>query len=235
MPNKISSSICIAACLGVLAIETGCSVNINGSVRTSTNEVVEHDLKTINGSVRVAGGSVVKGDCKTVNGSVELGKGAKADSLKTVNGSIKLKAEASVEDEVETVNGKISAEGNNVIGGDVTTVNGGVKLGEGVEVEGNVRITNGTIEFTGAHVKRDVTLRSGKVDFKSSTVVDGDLVVDGTKKKAKSENPLEIFLSDQTVIRGNIIVEDPEREVILHIQGDARVEGTIENVIQSEE
>lgn len=136
MLNKISSHICFAACLCFLVLATGCSMNINGSVKTSSNEVVEHDLKTINGSVKVAEGSIVNGDCKTVNGSVELGRGAKADNLKTVNGSIRIKPEASVEGEVETVNGKITAEGNNVIGGDLETVNGGVKLGEGTEVKG---------------------------------------------------------------------------------------------------
>ena len=235
MPNIISSSICIAACLGFLALGTGCSVNINGSVRTSANEIVEHDLKTINGSVKVAEGAIVNGDCKTVNGSVELGKGAKADNLKTVNGSIKIKAEASVEDEVETVNGKITAEGNNLIGGDLETVNGGVQLGEGVQVRGDVRIVNGVLQFTGAHVEGNVTFRTGKAEFKSSTVVEGDLVVEGTRKKIKKDDPAEIFLSDQTVVKGDIIVEDPEREVILYLQGDARVEGTTEHVTLAED
>lgn len=230
MRNIFSLSICIALCLGTFAIGTGCSVNINGSVRTSNNEVIDHDLKTINGSVKVAEGSVVNGDCKTVNGSVELGKNAKADGLKTVNGSIKIKENASVANDVETVNGQISAEGNNMIGGDLNTVNGGVKLGEGVEVNGSVGATNGTLQFTGAHVKRDVTLRSGKVEFKTSTVIDGNLVIEGTKQKIKSENPTEIFLYDQTVIKGDIILKDSEREVNLHMMDDARVEGSMDHI-----
>ncbi len=205
-------------------------MSINGSVRTSPNEVVEHDLKTVNGSVKVADGSVVNGDCKTVNGSVHLGSGAQADSLKTVNGSIHLKPKSAVKEDVETVNGKISAEGDNVIEGDLQTVNGGVALKNGVQVKGDVKVVNGHLDFTGAHILGNVTLRSGKAEFKTTTIIEGNVIIEGNREKIRNEDPSEIILSGQALIKGDIILEDPDRIVNLRMMDDARVEGSMEHL-----
>ena len=221
--------------VGVIAFTSACSVHINSSIKTGSNETIQHDLKTVNGSIKVAEGSVVEGVCKTVNGSVELGPGARAEGLKTVNGSIKIKSEATVEDDVETVNGRISAEGGNHIGGNIKTVNGGLELGSGVKVQGDVTLVNGAIKFTSALVEGDVIFRNGDVHFSGETQLLGDLILEGTKKRSNNNGPIEIRLGDQTVIHGSILVEDKEREVLLYVTGDARVEGTIEGLTVVEE
>jgi DUF4097 and DUF4098 domain-containing protein YvlB len=216
--------------LAAVVLVTACSVHVNSSIRTASNETVKHDLKTVNGSIKVADGSIVEGVCKTVNGSVELGAGARADLLKTVNGSIKIKSDAMVEEDVETVNGRISAEEGSSVGGNIKTVNGGLELGDGVTVEGQVNLVNGTMKFQGAHVKGDATFRNGDVYLSGNTILEGNLVLEGKAKRNNNDDPIEIRLSDQAVIKGSVIVEDPDRKVVLYLSGDARVEGSTEHV-----
>ncbi|GEM_PF-871934 len=230
MLSNLTSKCLWAVALVAVVLTTACSVHVNSSIKTASNETVKHDLKTVNGSIKVAAGSVVEGVCKTVNGSVELGTGARADLLKTVNGSIKIKSDAMVEEDVETVNGRISAEEGSTIGGNIKTVNGGLELGDGVTVEGRVDLVNGSMKFQGAHVKGDATFRNGDVQFSGETVLDGNLILDGRAKRDNSDDPIEIRMSDQSVIKGSIIVEDPDRKVILYLSGDARVEGSTDHV-----
>jgi hypothetical protein len=224
MLSNLTSKCLWAVALVAVVLTTACSVHVNSSIKTASNETVKHDLKTVNGSIKVAAGSVVEGVCKTVNGSVELGTGARADLLKTVNGSIK------VEEDVETVNGRISAEEGSTIGGNIKTVNGGLELGDGVTVGGRVDLVNGSMKFQGAHVKGDASFRNGDVQFSGETVLDGNLILDGRAKRDNSDDPIEIRMSDQSVIKGSIIVEDPDRKVILYLSGDARVEGSTDHV-----
>ena len=230
MLSDFTSKCVCAVALAAIVLTTACSVHVNSSIKTASNETVKHDLKTVNGSIKVAAGSVVEGVCKTVNGSVELGAGARADLLKTVNGSIKIKSDAVVEEDVETVNGRISAEDGSTIGGNIKTVNGGLELGEGVTVEGHVNLVNGTMKFQGAHVKGDATFRNGDAYLSGTTVLEGNLVLEGKANRNNNDDPIEIRLSDQAVIQGSIIVEDPDRKVQLYLTGDARVEGTTEHI-----
>lgn len=230
MISNLSSKCLWAVALAILVITSACSVHVNSSIKTRSNETIQHDLKTVNGSIKIAAGSVVEGVCKTVNGSVELGPGARADLLKTVNGSIKIKSDAKVAEDVETVNGRISAEEGSSIGGNIKTVNGGLELGDGVSVEGHVNLVNGSMKFHGAHVKGDATFRNGNVFLSGDSILEGDLVLEGKAKRNKNDDPIEIRLTDQAVIRGSIILEDPDRQVVLYLAGDARVEGTTDHV-----
>lgn len=228
--SNLTSKCVWTVALAAVVLATACSVHVNSSIRTASNETVKHDLKTVNGSIKVADGSIVEGVCKTVNGSVELGAGARADLLKTVNGSIKIKSDAMVEEDVETVNGRISAEEGSSVGGNIKTVNGGLELGDGVTVEGQVNLVNGTMKFQGAHVKGDATFRNGDVYLSGNTILEGNLVLEGKAKRNNNDDPIEIRLSDQAVIKGSVIVEDPDRKVVLYLSGDARVEGSTEHV-----
>jgi DUF4097 and DUF4098 domain-containing protein YvlB len=230
MLSNLTSKCVWTVALAAVVLVTACSVHVNSSIRTASNETVKHDLKTVNGSIKVADGSIVEGVCKTVNGSVELGAGARADLLKTVNGSIKIKSDAMVEEDVETVNGRISAEEGSSVGGNIKTVNGGLELGDGVTVEGQVNLVNGTMKFQGAHVKGDATFRNGDVYLSGNTILEGNLVLEGKAKRNNNDDPIEIRLSDQAVIKGSVIVEDPDRKVVLYLSGDARVEGSTEHV-----
>lgn len=230
MLSNLGSKSVWAAALAFVVLTSACSVHVNSSIKTGSNETVKHDLKTVNGSIKVAAGSVVEGVCKTVNGSVELGPGARADLLKTVNGSIKIKSDATVVEDVETVNGRISAEDGSSIGGNIKTVNGGLELGNDVTVQGHVNLVNGTMKFHGAHVKGDATFRNGDVFFSGETVLEGNLNLDGKRQRDDNNDPVEIHLTDQAVIRGNIIVEDPDRKVVLYLSNDARVDGATEYI-----
>jgi hypothetical protein len=161
---------------------------------------------SVNGSLTVGDNASVSGELSTVNGSVKVGDNAVIEDVDTVNGSIKLGRDVRAED-IETVNGAIRMDTGVQVSGEVSAVNGAIRLDKGGSVQRDLGNVNGDIELIASEVGGDVSTVSGDVD-----------------------------LSEQAVIRGNLVVEKPtsmgwfkkdRRDPTITIGPGSRVEGVI--------
>jgi len=125
--------------------------------------------------------------------------------------------------------------GMNEIGGSVNSVNGSVEIGAESSIRRDLGLVNGTIKVLGAQIDGDVSIRNGKIEIKGNSVVAGDLRIEHTSDWSDKKKALHIYLQDQAIVKGNIVVEDPGRAVLLHLSGDAKVEGHTEHVTLAED
>ncbi|MFZ0390801.1 MAG: hypothetical protein WAN36_10125 [Calditrichia bacterium] len=182
--------------------------SINESIRIQNGEKVDKDLNTVNGSIFIGKNASVEGDCHTVNGQISLSEKARTGDLNSVNGQVEIDSGSEIQNSVSTVNGSISIRKDCQIKESVTTV-------------------NGQIELRGVHVEKNVETVNGNIKLEDHAKIEGDIVVH--YKSSGKEDAVEINISGGSVVKGNIIVEDEERGVIVRISSDSRVNGEIRN------
>lgn len=213
----------LSALAGLSLVVVGCGVN--QTIRVADGEVLDSGRSTVNGSVIIGADCEVHGSCRTVNGRVTVGAGSKVGGLQTVNGSIKLAETVSVDGDLGTVNGSVGlAEHVTVVGG-VETVNGSLTIGPGGSVSEDVSTVNGRIQVTRSEIGGSVITTNGAVSLLDHTQVAGDIVVKG--KPPRNGEPLEILITGDSVIQGDIIVRHPRRKVQVFLTEGGRVEGEI--------
>lgn len=161
---------------------------------------------SVNGSITVGESATVTGTLKTVNGTIRVDEGANIEKASTVNGGLKLADNVRAEN-LSTVNGGIRVGEKSTINGEVSAVNGRITLENGTSVSEDVGNVNGEIDLNGAEIGGNLSTVNGDID-----------------------------LSDRSLVKGDIIVEEPsgwswgsgkKREPRIVIGPGSRVEGTI--------
>jgi DUF4097 and DUF4098 domain-containing protein YvlB len=214
----------ILCALAGLSLVVG-ACGINQTIRVADGEVLDSGRSTVNGSVIIGAGCEVHGSCRTVNGRVTVGKGSQVGGLQTVNGSIKLSETVSVDGDLETVNGSIDLAEHVTVTGGVETVNGSLAIGPGGSVTEDIGTVNGKIHVTRSEIGGSVVTTNGKVSLLDHTQVAGDVVVKG--KPPRNGEPLEILITGNSVVQGDIIVRHSKRKVQVFLTEGGRVEGEI--------
>ena len=116
------------------------------------------------------------GDISSVNGGIDLGNGAVAARLDTVNGGIDLDERVEIE-RAETVNGGIRVSRDVTVHGSLSTVNGGIQTNPGTVIEDRVRTVNGKIRLRDTRIGENVQTSNGDIFLTDGSVVEGDIIV----------------------------------------------------------
>lgn len=179
---------------------------------------------TVNGSIDIGRDAVVNGGLKTVNGSIRVDDNARIERAETVNGAVRFGDGVSAGD-VSGVNGTIALGREVTVDGKIDVVNGRIELGTGTRVSSSVSNVNGEMEIEGSEIGGDLSTVNGDVTLSGSTVLRGDLVV---------EEPDDGFWNREERRKPRIVIGpgvrvlgriDLEREVDLYISEDAEVGG----------
>lgn len=201
----------LMASLPVLLL-LGMGAGINSSVRVADGEDHDGDLKTLNGGITIGDNARVRGACRAVNGGISVGRSAEVDEIASVNGSVSVGERA-------------------VIRGGASSVNGPVSLDRGASAQ-EVSAVNGSIKLSGAEVTANIETVNGDISLRDGATVGGDVIVRKTHGNNHREHDwslLRINIDEGSVVRGSVIVEDPDRPVEVHVRGGGRVQGRIEN------
>ena len=132
---------------------------------------------SVNGSISVGSDAVVTGNLKTVNGTIRIDAGAQIQKATTVNGGLRLSENVRAEN-LSTVNGSIKVGEGASIDGDVGAVNGRITLQRGTTVSEGVGNVNGQIELSGAIVGGNIETVNGDIELADQSVVRGDIIVE---------------------------------------------------------
>lgn len=196
----------------VALIFAGCNFEVNKSIEIGNDEHVQKNLFTVNGSIRIGKRCQVKGDCRVVNGSITINDDSQARDLNSINGKISLGKKVTIRGDAVTINGAISSEPGTVISGDVSSI-------------------NGEVDLHGTEVGKDIITKSGDVILRNKSIVRGDIRVDksGMINDNSSRLYVNIRLTDDSVVEGDIIVEEKDREVTVDLRGGGKVLGEIRN------
>lgn len=184
---------------------------VNKSIRIASGDVERDDVSSVNGSIRVGDGAEIEGEASTVNGRIDLGDDIRVRGVSSVNGTIDIGRNVSVDGDVTAVNGTIRTEQGTIVDGDVTTV-------------------NGTIRLHGTTVNRDVETVNGHITLDLHSIVEGDIVVEDTNHNgwfSRRPKPLEVEILGGSIVKGDVVNLDDEREVLVILRDGSAVEGQL--------
>ena len=116
-------------------------------------------------------------DISSVNGGIDIGSGASAEKIETVNGGINLDDGVEIE-RAETVNGGIRLSRNVSVHGSLSTVNGSIQTSPGTVVDRRVSTVNGKISLHDTRVGENVQTSNGDIFLTDGSVVEGDIIVE---------------------------------------------------------
>jgi DUF4097 and DUF4098 domain-containing protein YvlB len=177
-----------------------------------------------NGSITVGKSATVTGSLKTVNGTIRIDEGAIVKKASTVNGGLKLGDNGKAES-LSTVNGSIRVGEMATVDGEIEAVNGRIMVEKGARITDNVGNVNGEIELSGAEIGGDLSTVNGDIDLADRSVVKGDIIVE--EPSGWSSNK-EKSRTPRVVIGPGSRVEGTivlERKVKLYISESAEVGG----------
>ena len=199
----------VALLCNLLALFSACDVGVNKTIYVEDGETRRGGINSVNGGVIVGKDCTLMGSSRTVNGRIEIGAGSRVEDLMSVNGSI------DVDENVE-------------VSGDVETVNGNISCAAGVEIDGKVQSINGRLRLSGATVHRELKTINGDITLEKQTTVKGDVVIEG-RRRGQSEkwNQISIRVVN-SVVEGDIIVEDEDANVRVYLSEGGKVLGKIE-------
>lgn len=132
---------------------------------------------SVNGSISVGADAVVTGNLKTVNGTIRIDAGAQVGKASTVNGGLRVSENVRAEN-LSTVNGSVKVGAGTIIDGDVAAVNGRITLERGASVSEGISNVNGQMELSGATVGGNVETVNGDIELADQSVVRGDIIVE---------------------------------------------------------
>lgn len=187
-----------------------CDATVNTPINVADGEVRQGSLNSVNGGIFVGERCEINGGAKSVNGPVEVGKKSRIEGIQSVNGPIRLQDDVTVK-------------------GDIGAVNGPVDCMSGVLVSGSIETVNGPVNLTHAKTRRNIETVNGHITLRDGAIVQGDIRIEGNKSKSGSQRPLVIRLEGESVVEGNIIVEDDDREVEVYLIDGSQVKGEIRN------
>jgi len=132
---------------------------------------------SVNGSITVGKSATVTGNLKTVNGTIRIDEGAIVKKASTVNGGLKLGDNGRAE-ALSTVNGSIRVGEKATVDGEIEAVNGRITVKKGARITDNVGNVNGEIDLSGAEIGGDLSTVNGDIDLADRSVVKGDIIVE---------------------------------------------------------
>lgn len=195
---------------------TGCHIRVNKSVTVDDGEVVYGGRNSVNGNVYIGDDCRVEGTCRSVNGVIEVGENSRVEDLQAVNGRITIDRDVTVD-------------------GDVQSVNGPVRCASGVEIHGDLTSVNGDIDIDDTLVRRNLMTYNGDILMTGSSGVWGDIVVKENKGRSDRSRTLDIEITEESVVHGDIIVRDDDIRVRVYLSDGGRVEGRVRNAEVIEE
>ena len=200
---------------GLLLWFSACDFGVNKTIYVDDGETRRGGINSVNGGIIVGKDCALMGSSRTVNGRIEIGSGSRVEDLQSVNGSV------DVDEKV-------------VVNGDIETVNGNITCGAGTEIDGGILSINGRVRMSGTVVGRDVKTINGNITVENESTVKGDIVIEGHRRGGKDSNQITIRIIN-SVIEGDVIVEDEDVNVRVYVSAGGKVLGTVKNAEVVEE
>ncbi|MFQ5675608.1 MAG: hypothetical protein ACE5G1_06885 [bacterium] len=183
----------------------------------------------INKTVHIEDGDTHRGSINSVNGGIIIGKNAVLRGTgRSVNGRIEV-GDGSEAQDLQTVNGRIRIGREVRIDGDVESVNGSIRSRAGTTIDGKVAAINGRIELERTIVERDIHTTNGDVTLSDNTRIKGDIVVEGRGKNFGDRVRVDIRISGNSVVEGDVIVDDKKKDVRVYLSDGGKVLGEIKD------
>ena len=193
--------------IGIILI-SGCNYSVNKSVTVKDGEILDEGRNVVNGHISIGSDAEVNGSCRSVNGFIRVGDRSKVEKLQVVNGGIDIGRDVLVRGNAETVNGTITCE-------------------PGVKIYGKAKTVNGSVKIRGTEIQNDIHVYNGNIDIREKSIIRGSIIVKRSKGGTRRRRRMTIEITDESVVEGDIIVEDKNVDARVILSQKGEVKGTI--------
>jgi len=226
---KRMSSISILVLLIVSTTQLMGQSSVSSDIHIPKGKKVNKNVSTVSGDIFIGADAVISADISAVSGDIEIGTKARTGKVDVVSGDISVGKGART-GSLETVSGDIRLYEKSQVEGTVETVSGDVNCDSGVEISEQIKTVSGDIELDDARLRGDIVTVSGDISLFNGTMVDGDIHIQrkpGTVIKIPMKQ--KVIVDMNSVVRGSIIVDKPNTNVIVYLVNGGRVKGEIVN------
>ncbi len=226
---KRSSNIIILALILGLSSGLMAQSTVSSDIHLVKGKKYSKPVSTVSGDIVIGNGTIVRANISAVSGDIEIGSKAHVENINAVSGDISL-GKAAKAGELETVSGDIHLYEKSDVKGSIETVSGDINMDSGSEVKINIETVSGDIELDDSRLGGTLETVSGDISLFNGSIIDGDIRID-RKSNAIFSHPgkLKIIIDMNSVVKGSILVKEPDSNVIVYLANGGKVRGKIEN------
>lgn len=226
---KTTTLISVTALIIGLTSNVVAQNSVSSDIHIPKDKKVSRDVSTVSGDIYIGNGARVNANVSAVSGDIEIGSKATTKSIDVVSGDIAVGKGAKT-GSLETVSGDVHLYEKSEADGYIETVSGDVNFDSGVEVQEYIKTVSGDIELDDSRLRGDIKTVSGDISLFNGSMVDGDIIINRKPGAVlKIPHKQKVIIDMNSVVRGSILVKEPNMNVIVYLVNGGKVKGEIVN------
>ena len=203
--------------------------SVSKDIHIAKGKKSSRNVSTVSGDIFVGNGAMVKGDVSAVSGDISIGSKATVQNIEVVSGDISVGKGAKTKN-LETVSGDIHLYEKSEVDGSIETVSGDVNCDSGSDIGEYIGTVSGDVELDDSRLRGSLKTVSGDISLFNGSMIDGDIIINRKPDVVLYHNgKLKIIIDMNSVVKGSILVKEPDSNVIVYLANGGEVKGEIVN------
>ena len=203
--------------------------SVSKDIHIAKGKKSSRNVSTVSGDIFVGNGAMVKGDVSAVSGDISIGSKASVQNIEVVSGDISVGKGAKTKN-LETVSGDIHLYEKSEVDGSIETVSGDVNCDSGSDIGEYIGTVSGDVELDDSRLRGSLKTVSGDISLFNGSMIDGDIIINRKPDIVLYHNgKLKIIIDMNSVVKGSILVKEPDSNVIVYLANGGEVKGEIVN------
>lgn len=226
---KSRAFITVVLILLVLSSFAYAQSSVSKDIHIAKGKKSSRNVSTVSGDIFVGNGAMVKGDVSAVSGDISIGSKASVQNIEVVSGDISVGKGAKTKN-LETVSGDIHLYEKSEVDGSIETVSGDVNCDSGSDIGEYIGTVSGDVELDDSRLRGSLKTVSGDISLFNGSMIDGDIIINRKPDIVLYHNgKLKIIIDMNSVVKGSILVKEPDSNVIVYLANGGEVKGEIVN------
>ena len=226
---KSRAFITVVLILLVLSSFAYAQSSVSKDIHIAKGKKSSRNVSTVSGDIFVGNGAMVKGDVSAVSGDISIGSKATVQNIEVVSGDISVGKGAKTKN-LETVSGDIHLYEKSEVDGSIETVSGDVNCDSGSDIGEYIGTVSGDVELDDSRLRGSLKTVSGDISLFNGSMIDGDIIINRKPDVVLYHNgKLKIIIDMNSVVKGSILVKEPDSNVIVYLANGGEVKGEIVN------
>ena len=201
--------------------------SVSKDIHIAKGKKSSRNVSTVSGDIFVGNGAHVKGDVSAVSGDISIGSKASVENIEVVSGDISIGKSAKTRN-LETVSGDIHLYEKSDVDGSIESVSGDVNCDSGSDIVESIETVSGDIELDDSRLRGFLKTVSGDISLFNGSMIDGDIIINRKPDVVLfHDGKLKIIIDMNSVVKGSILVKEPNSNVIVYLANGGKVQGEI--------
>jgi DUF4097 and DUF4098 domain-containing protein YvlB len=218
----------VSVLIGISSLAYGQS-SVSKDIHIAKDKKSSRNVSTVSGDIFVGNGAFLKGEISAVSGDISIGSKATVQNIEVVSGDVSIGKGATTKN-LEVVSGDIHLYERSKVDGSIETVSGDVNCDSGSDIREYITTVSGDVELDDSRLRGYLRTVSGDISLFNGSIVEGDIIIDRKPDLViYHDNKLKIMIDMNSIVKGSILVKEPNSNVIVYLANGGEVKGEIVN------